>query len=135
MTVRERAHRESLRADIPSIAERLQDMLGQRLTAYAVRVSDPRSIGRYARGEQTPVQETQTRLRHLFEITQVLLTRETPETVRAWLVGSHPLLEDRAPIELLHEDDPQPVGRTASADVRTGYQSVVTVAEEFVRAA
>lgn len=109
-------------------------MLGQRITAYAVGIRDPRSIGRYARSEQAPRSETAQRLRHLFEITQVLLARETPETVRAWMVGSHPLLDDRAPVELLHEDDHPPVDRTAGADTRTGYLSVVSAAEEFVRA-
>jgi hypothetical protein len=135
VTVRERAHREAMRADIASIAERLQDMLGQRITAYAVGSSDPRAIGRYARREQQPRDDVAQRLRHLFEIAQVLLTKETPDTVRAWMVGSHPLLEDRAPVELLHADDPAPVGRTAASDTRTGYLSVVNAAEEFVRAA
>jgi len=124
-----------VRADIASIAERLQDMLGQRLSAYAVGVKDPRTIGRYARREQDPREDTAQRLRNLFEITQVLLARETPETVRAWLLGAHPLLEDRAPIELLHLDDCPPVERTASTDARAGYLSVVTAAEEFVRGA
>lgn len=141
MSYRERAHREALRAEVPAIAERLQDMLGQRLTAFAVGVKDPRAIGKYARGTQEPRSETEQRLRGLYEIIQVLLARETPPTVRAWLLGSHPLLEDRSPIELLHEDDHPPVERTASSDIgvsvepRQGYLSVVNAAEEFVRAA
>jgi hypothetical protein len=142
VSYRERAHREALRTEVPAIAERLQEMLGQRLTAFAVGVKDPRAIGRYARGEQAPRDETVLRLRGLFEITQVLLVRETSATVRAWLLGAHPLLEDRAPIELLHEDDAPPVERTASTDMgiafdssgRQGYLSVVSAAEEFVRA-
>src|SRR5262245_33778533 len=109
---RERAHREAMRASVASIAGRLQDMLGQRITAYAVGVQDSGSIGKYARGETDPRRETQLRLRHLFEITQVLLARETPETVRAWMLGSHPLLDDKAPVELLHADIQPPVDRT-----------------------
>jgi hypothetical protein len=135
MTARERAHREAVRASIASIAGRLQGMLGQQITAYAVGIKDPRSIGRYARSEQEPRPEAQQRLRNLYEITQVLLARETPETVRAWLLGSHPLLEDQAPVELLHADNHPPVTRTASTDSRTGYLSVVSAAEEFVRSA
>lgn len=147
-TRRERAHREAIRASIESIAERLQDMLGQQMTAFAVGIKDPRTIGRYARGESAPWPKTEKRLRELFEITQVLLARETPETVRAWLLGSHPLLEDQSPIELLHADDTPPVQRTASTDAnqghietpsgvaeRSGYLTVVSAAEEFVRAA
>src|SRR4051794_16356339 len=116
MTTRQRAHREAVRASVAAIAERLQELLGQRLTAYAVGIKEPRAIGRYARAEQDPRPETEQRLRHLYEITQVLLARETPETVRAWMLGSHPLLEDQAPIELLHADNHPPVQRTANSD-------------------
>lgn len=134
-TLRERAHREAMRADIPSIAGRLQDMLGQRITAYAIGIKDPRAVGQYARDLQQPREETKQRLRNLYEITQVLVSRETPETVRAWMVGAHPLLENRAPVELLHADNHPPVERTATTDARSGYLSVVNAAEEFVRAA
>lgn len=135
MTLRERAHREARRTDIASIAERLQEMLGQRITAYAVCVKDPRAIGKYARREQRPRPGTEQRLRNLYEITQVLVTKETPETVRAWMIGMHPLLDDRTPVELLHEDDHSAVERTASSDARAGYLSVVNAADEFIRAA
>jgi hypothetical protein len=135
MTTRERAHREAMRASIASIAGRLQEMLGQRITAYAVGIKDPRAIGRYAREQSRPGPNTTKRLRELFEITQVLLARETAETVRAWLLGSHPLLEDRSPIELLHSEDHPPVQRTAATDANVGYLTVVSAAEEFVRSA
>jgi hypothetical protein len=133
MSARERAHREATRTPVSAIAQRLQEILGQRITAYAVGVRDPRAIGRYAREDQKPREDTELRLRQVYEIAQVLLVRETPETVRAWLLGSHPLLQDRSPIELLHEEDHPPVERTASAD--TGYLSVMSAAEEFSRSA
>jgi len=136
MTPRELAHREAMRLPLATIAERLQDILGQQITAYAVELRDPRAIGKYARGEiKTPRTETGKRLRQLYVVTQVLMTRETAETVRAWMVGAHPLLEDRAPAELLHQEKYPPVERTASAeapDTRSGYQSVIDAAEAFV---
>jgi hypothetical protein len=101
------------------------------MTAYSVGVKDPRSIGRYAKGDQTPRREVDHRLRQLYEVIQMLLARETSETVRAWLLGANPLLEDRSPLELLHEDDHFPVERTAAADTKAGYVSVVNAAEEF----
>ena len=131
MTARTQAHRDALRLDIASIAEKLQDTLGQQITAYAVGIKDPRAIGKYARGEN-PKDATKKRLRDLYVIVQVLLARETAETVRAWMVGAHPLLEDRAPAELLHEENSAAVALTASSDARTSYQSVVLAAEEFV---
>jgi len=131
MTARTQAHHDALRLEISSIAEKLQDTLGQQITAFAVGLKDPRAIGKYARGEN-PKEATKKRLRELYVIVQVLLARETAETVRAWMIGAHPLLEDRAPAELLHEANSAPVERTATSDARSSYQSVVLAAEDFV---
>jgi hypothetical protein len=130
-----------MRATIESISQRLEVTLGQQITTYAVGIRDPRALGRYARGERAPARSTEQRLRQLFEITQMLLVRETPETVRAWMLGSHPSLEDQSPLELLHRDAGPASARTASAggngrlDVRSGYMAVACAAEEFVRVA
>ena len=137
MITREQAHDEAMRASIDSIAGYLQEVLGQRITAYAIGVKDPRTIGRWARGDgaQRPREASALRLRGLFEITQLLLGRESTDTVRAWLMGANPLLDDRAPLELLHKDDHPPVHRTAATDTDagSGYRTVVSAAEEFVR--
>jgi hypothetical protein len=140
VTVREQAHRDATRLELPRVAERLQEMLGQQIVAYATGIKDPRAIGKIARGEtKRPAPATEARLRRLYEITQILLTRETAETVRAWMIGSHPLLEHRAPVEMLHEDDYQPVQRTAEVESSRpaslesgGFISVVEAAEAFV---
>lgn len=111
----EQARGDATRLPIASIAQKLQETLGQRLTAFAVASRDPKAIGRYAAGNQTPRDETAARLRDLYVITQILLARETAETVRAWMIGSNPLLEDRAPIELLHDNAASSVRRAASS--------------------
>jgi len=115
MTGVEQARRDATRLPIDSIAQKLQETLGQRLTAFAVASSDPKAIGRYATGRQKPRDDTTARLRDLYVVTQILLARETAETVRAWMIGSNPLLEDRAPIELLHEDAGSSVRRAAGS--------------------
>jgi len=143
MAIREEAHRASVRLEFPLIAEKLQETLGQRLTAYAVGVRDPKAIGKYARAETKPREETQARLRELYRITQQLLSRETAETVRAWMIGSNPQLNDKAPIELLHEESSQPVARAAQLEAgeplapsaRTAFQSVDQAAQTFIGAA
>lgn len=137
MTVRETAHREAMRADISTVAERLQEVLGQQIAAYAVGVKDPRSIGKYGRGEVKPKAPVANRLRHLYAVTQILMTRETAETVRAWMVGANPLLEERAPVELLHAAEHEPVKRAAVAEspVPSGYTEVASAAEAFMAAA
>lgn len=116
MSVLEQAHREAMTTPITNLAQQLQEMLGQRLTAYAVNIKDPKSIGKYARGEGKPRQESARRLRELFQICRVL--DEEADVVRAWMIGSNPLLDDRAPIEVLREGALHPVIRTAQTDGR-----------------
>ncbi len=142
MTMRERAYNEAMRLPIASLAEKLQDTLGQQITAYAVGLKDPRTIGKYARSEvKKPAEATTDRLRRLYVVTQILLTRETAETVRAWMIGANPLLEDRPPVQLLHEEEDQPVEGAAQTLAPppfvspVGYLPVLDAAESFVTAA
>jgi hypothetical protein len=116
------AYRASVTSTIAHIAEDLQATLGQRLTAYAVGVRDPKAIGKYARRAIEPREETAQRMRDLFRIVR-LLDDERPETIRAWMIGSNPLLEDKAPIELLHEENTQPVSRAAGSDAPIPFSS------------
>src|SRR3954469_16607647 len=106
------AYTRSVTTTIAQIADELQTTLGQRLTAYAVGVRDPKAIGKYARGAIEPRDDTAQRLRDLFRIVRILAA-ERPETIRAWMIGSNPLLDDRAPIEMLHEENVQRVSRSA----------------------
>lgn len=139
MNMREEAHQEAMRAPIAKLATELQRTLGQQITAYAVGLRDPRAIGKYARGEvKKPSDATTARLRKLYVITRILLTRETPETIRAWMIGANPLLEDRPPVQLLHEENDQTVegaAQTAAGSPVTGYRPVVQAAEAFITAA
>jgi hypothetical protein len=72
----------------------------------------------------------------------MLLTRETPETICAWMLGANPSLEHQAAIELLHYDDLNNV-KTASTAASigpavlggSGYTAVACVAEEFIQGA
>jgi signal transduction histidine kinase len=113
------AYQESVREEPARIAQFLQATLGQKLTAYAVGVRDPRAIGHYTRGRE-PRDDTLVRLRDLFEITRLLVAHESPATVRAWMIGSNPQLGDYAPIELLHDDDVEPVFTAADAFLTAG---------------
>jgi hypothetical protein len=87
---------------INEIADKLQNDLGQQLSAFGVGIRDPRLIGRYARGEAVPSREVDTRLRDLHAISEVILTRHSSNVLRAWMLGSNDLLEDAAPIEVIH---------------------------------
>jgi hypothetical protein len=137
MEILEEAHRASVFNTIDEIAGKLQTVLGQRLTAYAVGVKDPKAIGKYARGENEPREDTVQRLRDLYRIVTIL-GHEQPDVVRAWMIGSNPYLDDRAPIELLHEENIKPVARTADFSpvpfTPEAFQRVYRASADFVKA-
>jgi hypothetical protein len=131
MTIVDEAYRASVASPIAQIAEQLQATLGQRLTAYAVGVRDPKAIGKYARAAIEPREDTAQRMRDLFRITRIL-GEERPEIVRAWMIGSNPLLDDRAPIELLHEENTKPVSRAAGVETQFSSAAFRAVHEAVV---
>jgi len=91
------AHARAARLATPAIAEYLQGVLGQRLTAVMAGVSDAKAVGQWAKGSRTPHPEAERRLRDAYQVTQLLMQREAAETVRAWFRGMNPHLDDEAP--------------------------------------
>ncbi len=121
MTLAEQIFRTALRQSASTIAGSLQQTIGQRLVAFGVGVRNPKLVGRWARGEHEPRQEHERRLRELFRIVSLLVeSGESAGTVRAWLIGSDPQLEDRAPIEVFHEGAFDQVRRAAEAFTTDG---------------
>jgi hypothetical protein len=107
MALEQAIHRQTTRLGMPMIVGSLQDILGQRLVAVIAGVSDARAVGKWVRGQRSPHPEAEQRLRNAYQIVQLLLERESAETIRAWFVGMNPDLEDQAPAFVLGED---PVG-------------------------
>ena len=108
VTVEQAAHDLATRLEPPVLARYLQDVLGQPLVALIAGVRDPKLIGKWAKGECSAEPEAEQRLRHAFEVTQLLLQRESSDTIRAWFVGMNPELDDHAPALAL-ADDPESV--------------------------
>ncbi|HET7060107.1 MAG TPA: hypothetical protein VFH99_02205 [Candidatus Saccharimonadales bacterium] len=113
--------------DKPSLRERpigevasvLQEILGQRLSAYAIGEPDPRRIGVFARDHETPGEEAEESLRDLAEVVDALTDQEVdPETIRAWMIGDNPLL-DNAPIQAFHTGSHQEIVNAAECIGRT----------------
>ncbi len=98
------AHARATRAEISTVAGYLQDVLGQRLTAAIAGVSDAKAIGLWARGERVPHPEAVARLRNAFLVVQLLMTKESSDTVRAWFMGMNPELGDESPAVMLAQD-------------------------------
>lgn len=97
------AHRSATELTGGELAHELQAALGQKLVAFAVGDRHPKTIGRYARGEREPDDDTLARLVDLFNLMQVLEQGMRRQAVKSWLLGSNPHLRGKAPIELFHD--------------------------------
>jgi hypothetical protein len=97
-------HRTAVASSIADIAAFLQDALGQKLVAFMVEVEDPKTVGRWASGKRLPQDlDVERRLRDAHQIFRLLLTKESPYTVRAWFVGLNPQLGDESPATAIRE--------------------------------
>lgn len=97
------AHRKSVEFEISDVARFLQETLGQKLVAYMTNVSDAKTVGKWAKGENVPRAEVQNQLRAAFQVFHLLQSEENPHTVRAWFVGMNPQLDDESPADAIRE--------------------------------
>lgn len=99
----EDAHQTAIEAPPTQLASELQELLGQKLVAFAVGDRHPKTIGRYARGERDPGPETLGRLVDLYTVVGILRRGMRDQTIKAWMMGTNPRLKGKAPIEAIHE--------------------------------
>ena len=99
----QQAHRQAMTVPLNELAGSLQDLLSRRMTTQIAGVKDGKTITRWSSGEITEIRdfEVEQRLRTSYEIAQLLLAAESPQTVKAWFIGLNPLLTDTSPIEAL----------------------------------
>jgi hypothetical protein len=104
-TLVQQTYRRSMEAPVSEIAGFLQELLSRRLTAYIAGVTSGKTISRWASGEVAEVRdhETERRLRTSYEIAQLLLDRDSAQTVKAWFIGLNPQLGDVSPAEAIRE--------------------------------
>jgi hypothetical protein len=114
------AHRRTVEASITDIVAFLQEVFGQKLVAYLAGVSEPRTVGRWARGESPPRAASEGRLRQAYYIFRLLNTEESPHTVRAWFVGLNPQLDDESPAAAIRDDRARDVLVAAKAFLAGG---------------
>jgi hypothetical protein len=106
--------------DVASIAQYLQETLGQKLVAYITGLSDPKGVGHWARGEQQPRHEAEIRLRAAYQVFHLLLGEDSSHVVRAWFIGMNPQLDDDSPAAALREGRLKDVLAAARAFVSGG---------------
>jgi hypothetical protein len=111
------AHEHLRDRDAEEIASSLQDLLGQKLVAFALGDRHPKTIGRYARGEREPDDAAYRRLVDLFLVAEVLKTGMRPQAIKSWMLGANPRLRGKAPIEVLHENKAESVRAAAQVFV------------------
>ena len=99
----ERARSVARTASSASMATTLRGALGDKLFGYVVS-SDPSTIADWTAGTE-PTQDHEISLRRVFEIYLILEPRDDDATIRAWMVGMNPMLDDRAPAELMADGD------------------------------
>jgi hypothetical protein len=99
----EDAHRTATQLDHPELVAELQELLGQKLVAFAVGDRHPKTIGRYARGDREPDPHTLGQLVDLRTVVGILRQGMRDPAIKAWMMGSNPRLKGKAPIEAVHE--------------------------------
>ena len=94
------AYRKEVEASTAAIAQALQQELGQRLVAYVTETRSPKAVGRWAQGVE-PRDDARRRLRELYRTVLILQEAYGPDSVKAWLEGANPDLDNHAPVEIL----------------------------------
>jgi hypothetical protein len=79
-------------------------MLGQRITAVGVGLSDARPVRTWAEGGAIR-EDNETRLRLLYRVARSVQIAYDEETARAFLRSTSPYLGDRAPLQIVAEAD------------------------------
>jgi hypothetical protein len=97
----QRAHDQAIHATPDKMAVFFQNLLGQKLTAMMTGISDPKAVGKWARGERAPRGETERKLREAYHIAILLTLAEDVQTARGWFMGMNPFLKDRSPIKVI----------------------------------
>jgi hypothetical protein len=116
------AHREAIEIDVQPMVTVLQDVFGQKLVAYAIGDRHPKSVGRYARGERGPDNDSLQRLTDLYQVVRVL-QNDRPEPgswMKKWMLGSNARLGGKAPVQVFHAGDSARVLGAARAFVTQG---------------
>jgi hypothetical protein len=103
LKVETRAHRSAMTTPIAEVASRLQDLFGQKLVAIMVNSGDPKAVGRWAKGEREPQSDNEAQLRRIYQVVELLLSKESSTAIRSWMVGMNPLLDDKAPALVIAE--------------------------------
>lgn len=102
----ERAHKNSVTLPVADKARFVHDVLGARLAAAALGLKDTRTLQSWARGGPIKGTNQEHRLQALYRVAAAVDEAFSPAVAAAFLRGSNPILDDRAPMLVLADDPP-----------------------------
>lgn len=113
------AHEAATRLGIDAIVAELRQVLGVRLVAYIAGASETRAVHQWAAGSrEIRDQEVADRLRLVYQVTQLLISRDSDKVAQAWFQGLNPKLDDRSPARLLRDEKLPEIGPQVLAAAR-----------------
>ena len=113
------AHEAAIRLGIDAIVSQLRQRLGVRLVAYIAGASETRAVHQWAAGtREIRDPEVAERLRVVYQVVALLVTRDSDQVAQAWFQGLNPKLDDRSPARLLRDGALAEVGPQVLAAAR-----------------
>jgi hypothetical protein len=82
------------------IAKYLQDNIGQKVTAYACGLKEPKEVGKWVKGTD-PHHDREQKLRCLYHVIRIIMETYDNKTAVAWLFGSNSKFDNNAPAYIL----------------------------------
>jgi uncharacterized protein (DUF2384 family) len=104
------AYRASVCESPACMARWCLDNLGQRVSTASLGLTDASLLRRYARRQGKPSGDREASLRLLYRIGRMLTDAYDPQTARAFLRSSNPLLGDRAPVTVIAAEPAEVAG-------------------------
>jgi hypothetical protein len=106
-----RAFADSVRAPWQYVVKDVTGLLGPKLVAYIVGVTETRTVRQWAEGVREPKDDnTEKRLRLAAQLARLIAAHDNGAVAQAWFQGLNPQLGDRSPARLLREGEVAEVG-------------------------
>lgn len=115
--VLERAHKRSVTLPADQRARAVRAIVGARLAAAALGLKDTRTLQSWAEGGPIKGPDHDHRLQALYRVVSAVEEVYGPAVAAAFVRGSNPLLDDRAPLIVLADDNPVEAERRVMAAV------------------
>lgn len=96
------AYKSSINAGMPVITNRLRELLSVGVTAHVAGVST-RTVSRWAEHEGEIHPQNEQRIRLAYELADLLGKYNPPKVIRAWFLGTNPILDDASPADAIHD--------------------------------